>query len=77
MNIFGIIWAIMAAIIIIACIFLRGVEEVRHPYTDDGWIFPMVLLAVVWPLIPIGAIMFSPFYGIYWLGKYVGRKMMQ
>lgn len=54
MDIFGIIWAIMAAIIITACIFLRGVEEVRHPYADDGWVFLMVLLAMIWPLIPIG-----------------------
>ena len=72
------IWLVTAAIIFGGCVFWLGYDKAKRklkdPYArdDTGDVIPaFVGFAFFWPLI----VLLSPFFGLYYLGKYLGVKI--
>jgi hypothetical protein len=67
MNMFAIIWLVVALILIIGLIFRAGL-------TGDKEHFVWVPIAMLWPLALVAAAAIAPFCAIYYFGKALGQS---
>lgn len=67
MECFTIVWLVVAAILILAIIFMAGVYE-------DPDMLMLLGPAIGWPVCIVLGIVILPFFAVYQLGKFLGQN---
>lgn len=74
MGTFCIIWLVVGLLAIATAVFLVGFDQTKDTDKKEEFVFHAIMFALIWPMGLAGAIALSPFYGIYRLGKFLGKK---
>lgn len=67
------IWLIVAIVLITVGIFIVGTLDWDYD-EKAATLLIIVLSSALWPLVLTAVAAFGPFYGIYKLGNYAGKK---